>query len=194
MPKLKLFMVLIGCKPKGRFTEQHDVFFGIADSLAALVPQLKHWWPEAADKQAEMHIDAWREVTQVGPYAVEVYEKSASHNNEASASPSLFFLNLGGYKPGEFEEYHYKMLVAADNVALAIKQGKSSAFFKHAGFKGAPAHVDDKYGLDADDVYPVEEMLDPAVKNLYGLRLKLQEGTEDDLKLGYLLLKKIKVK
>jgi hypothetical protein len=192
MPDLKLFMVLIGCKPKGRFTEQHDVFFGISDALPALVPQLKAWWPEAADRNADMHIDAWREVTQVGPYAIEVYEKSTADEKEVPTSPRLFFLNLGGYKPKEFEEHHYKMLVAADNIALAIKQGKATAFFKHTGFKGAPSHVDEKYGLDADDVYPVEEMLDPAVKYLYGLRLKLQTGPEDDFKLGYLILKKLK--
>jgi hypothetical protein len=42
---MKLFMVLIGCKPEGRHTEQHDIFFGIAQTLADLVPQLKSFWP-----------------------------------------------------------------------------------------------------------------------------------------------------
>jgi hypothetical protein len=25
--KLKLYMVMLGCTPEGRFTEQHDIFF-----------------------------------------------------------------------------------------------------------------------------------------------------------------------
>jgi len=38
---LKLFMLLLGCKPPGRHTEQHDVFFGIARSLRDLVPEIQ---------------------------------------------------------------------------------------------------------------------------------------------------------
>jgi hypothetical protein len=34
---MNLFMVLIGCKPTGRHTEQHDVFFGIANELRELI-------------------------------------------------------------------------------------------------------------------------------------------------------------
>ncbi len=55
-------MVLVGCKPKGRYTEQHDVFFGIGSQLSDLAPQLKEFWPEAANK---LHIDGWREVNVV---------------------------------------------------------------------------------------------------------------------------------
>lgn len=25
--KLKLYMIMLGCKPEGRYTEQHDIFF-----------------------------------------------------------------------------------------------------------------------------------------------------------------------
>src|SRR4051794_28448223 len=45
-----LFMTLVGATPKTRNTEQHDVFFGIADSVAELVPDLISFWPEAADR------------------------------------------------------------------------------------------------------------------------------------------------
>ena len=33
----KLFMTLIGCTPAGRNIEQHDVFFGIGNSLKDIV-------------------------------------------------------------------------------------------------------------------------------------------------------------
>lgn len=53
--KVKLYMLMLGCKPKGRFTEQHDIFFGIGNSLKDLIPQMKIFWPEA---KGQIHIDA----------------------------------------------------------------------------------------------------------------------------------------
>ena len=41
----KLFMTLIGCTPAGRNIEQHDVFFGIGDSLKDIVPAVNQFWP-----------------------------------------------------------------------------------------------------------------------------------------------------
>lgn len=43
-------MVLLGCTPKGRTTEQHDVFFGIAENLSELTSQMNKFWPEAKGK------------------------------------------------------------------------------------------------------------------------------------------------
>ena len=39
----------------------------------------------------------------------------------------LFFINLGGYKPGDFEEYHYKTLTVAQSMAQAVKAAKQTA-------------------------------------------------------------------
>ena len=52
--EMKLYMVLLGCKPEGRHTEQHDVFFGIAPALKDLIPAFKSFWPEAKGK---IHVD-----------------------------------------------------------------------------------------------------------------------------------------
>ena len=41
----KLFMLLIGCTPADRHIEQHDVFFGIGESVKDLVPDLTEFWP-----------------------------------------------------------------------------------------------------------------------------------------------------
>jgi hypothetical protein len=62
MNDVKLYMAMVGCRPKGRHTEQHDVFFGIATSIKDLVPVMLQFWPEA---KGNMHIDAWREITVV---------------------------------------------------------------------------------------------------------------------------------
>ena len=69
---MKLFMLLLGCKPGRRNTEQHDIFFGIAETLRDLVPSIIEVWPEAKGK---IHIDAWREVNYVAQYEVKVLIK-----------------------------------------------------------------------------------------------------------------------
>lgn len=175
-------MVMLGATPKGRLTEQHDIFFGIATSLKELVPQMKAFWPEA-----QIHIDAWREVTSVDGFHVEVIERQpiSSQNN-------LFFINLGGYREGEFEEYHYKILAVADSMASASKIAKSTAFYKHCGFKGAESHIDDKYGIDVDDIYRVSDILSSNDKQRFSLRFtKMDETVEDKLHIGYVKIDKL---
>lgn len=189
MANFKLYMLLLGCKPAGRYTEQHDVFFGIAASLKELVPQINAAWPEA---KGNIHIDAWREITSVNGYDVSVSEKTP-HIGTPDAR-ALFFLNLGGYKPGEFEEFHYKMIVAAKDESEAIQLAKQTAFYKHTGFKGAASHIDDKYSVDVDDVYALASILPAACKDKYTITLTRQEPptAEDEFHLGYLQPWKIK--
>jgi Domain of Unknown Function (DUF1543) len=184
---MKLFMVLLGCKPPGRFTEQHDIFFGIAEQLADLKQAMLDSWPEALGK---MHIDAWREVNTVGDFSIEIMPRA----EDASAPEHrLFFLNLGGYKPDEFEEYHYKVLAVAADKAIAAQLAKQTGFYKHTGFEGAHSHIDDKYGVDVDDMYEIEEILPAACKEKYRLQIKpAAPGTPADaFHLGYLKMEKL---
>lgn len=182
-----LFMVLIGCTPKGRHIEQHDIFFGIAENIKDLVPAIIDFWPEA---EGQMHIDGWREVNYVDGYNITVIPKNSVA--QQADTPQLFFLNLGGYKQNEFEEYHYKMLSVAINKGLSIQQAKQTAFYKHTGFKGAASHIDDKYGVDVDDIYAIEDILPPAMKAQYTLHITKQDSAvEDELHLGYLVFSKL---
>ncbi|RYZ44417.1 MAG: DUF1543 domain-containing protein, partial [Sphingobacteriales bacterium] len=143
------------------------------------------FWPEAKGK---IHIDAWRTVTCVDGFKVEVV---AAEDKQVQPA-GLFFLNLGGYKPGEFDELHYMMLVAEGSKAAAIKRGKETAFFKHATFEGATSHIDDKYGVDIDDVYEIEEILSGKFKTNYSIKLtKAGLCIEDEMHLGYLPIKNI---
>lgn len=180
----KLFMMLIGCSPIGRHTEQHDVFFGIAHHLKDLVPQVYAFWPEAKG----LHLDAWREVTLVNGYKVQAIETA-----NAPSDTQLFFINLGGYKRGEFEEFHYKMIVAAADKGEAVRQAKQTAFFRHTGFKGANAHVDDKYGVDVDDIYDIRDVLPQSTKQQFSLQLEKapDDHPEDEIHLGYFKLDNI---
>lgn len=177
----KLFMALLGCTPKGRLTEQHDIFFGIGNSVMDLKLDMYAFWPDGG----QLHIDSWREVTHVNGYRISIVP-------EGEAEPSdnnLFFLNLGGYKPGDLEEYHYKMLTVAPTMAEAIKESKQTTFYKHYGFKGAVSHIDDKYALDVDDTYKVEDILAPHLKEHYSIKITADVlGKEDELHIGYLKL------
>ncbi|MCW3093742.1 MAG: hypothetical protein JWP81_4811 [Ferruginibacter sp.] len=188
MEDLKLYMILLGCTPPGRNTEQHDIFFSIGRQLKDLVPEMISFWPEAAGR---IHIDAWREVTLVGNYEVNIVEKG-TEIKEPAADTKLFFINLGGYKAGEFDEFHYKMLVAARGKGEAIMEAKKTAFFRHTGFPGANSHVDDKYGFDVDDFFEIADILPPAVKQKYLVSLiAKQERKADELHLGYFILDKL---
>lgn len=178
----KLYMLLIGATPPERNIEQHDVFFDIGETIRDLIPNVLAFWPG----NNKIHFDAWREVTSVNGYKVEIVLKNENKQN----SPfKLFFINLGGYKQNEFEEFHYKMVIAAADKSEAINISKKTAFFRHTGFKGATAHIDDKFGVDVDDVYEITDILPVETKEKYSL-LVTPAGTiaEDELNLGYFKL------
>ena len=178
-------MILIGCSPAERHTEQHDVFFGIGNTVDDLIPDIISFWPGQ-----KLHMDAWREVVNVDGYRVEVVSKSDSRRSLAQ----LFFLNLGGYKQNEFEEFHYKLVVAAPDKSAAVKLARRTAFYRHTGFKGAPAHIDDKFGVDVDDVHEIADILPAMIKNNYRLILTPSNSdVQDEIHLGYFKLENVRM-
>lgn len=233
----KLFMVQLGARPKGRLIEQHDMFFGVADQLVDLIPAINHHWPEVKNK---WHIDAYRKVSKVGDYKIEWVQENCTESNQRPIEPlqtlankldnqhdntkhneakqdateeqglKLFFINLGGYLPNDFEEYHHKLLIVAGSQAEAIKQAKQSTFYKKFTFKdkqtpfNAASHVDDKHQLDSasviDEIYPVEDLL--ATGRLKITRINKpgnqtdyteydNQSCEDKLFVGYLSLQSL---
>ena len=103
MDSLKLYMVLLGCRPPGRFTEQHDIFFGIGTSLKNIIPDIIKSWPEAKGK---IHLDAFREVTCVDGYRIEVIEKILPVINQEEEK--LFFINLAVIKKMSLKNFIIK--------------------------------------------------------------------------------------
>jgi Domain of Unknown Function (DUF1543) len=180
----KLFMILLGCKPEGRHTEQHDIFFGIAKELRDLIPDIKAFWKGSG----KIHIDGWIAVTNVDGYAISISEKQSSSNN----TKGLFFLNLGGYKENHFDEFHYKMLTVANDKGEAIAAAKKTAFYLHTGFgKIATSHIDDKYGVDVDDIFEINDILEAEIKNNFSINIsqnKIDNLPEDEINLGYFKL------
>lgn len=183
---LKLYMLLLGSKAPQRNVEQHDYFFGVARSLKELVPEIKAFWPEAGNS---IHLDGWREVNSVEGYQIRAVTKT---NDAASAQKSLFFINLGGYQENKLEEQHYIVLTVQDDRAQATQHAKKTVFFKKNTIKGANSHIDEKYGIDVDDIYKIEEILSPSQKERYQIVIVPAEGLpEDQVHLGYFKLDKL---
>ena len=83
--------------------------------------------------------------------------------------------------------------MVAVNKTEAINKAKSSAFYKHTGFKGAASHIDDKYGVDVDDFYEIEDILPSEQKNKFKIKItKKSKLVDDTLHIGYTNLSKIK--
>ena len=211
---MKLFMLKIGARPPGRLIEQHDVMFVIANSLSETIESVNQHWPAVKNN---WHLDAWREVKRVGDYQILLSKNSLSKdglskdnaladdrvdNKLDSQDKQLYFVNLGGYLPGQFEEFHYKTLVVAETLGKATAQVKKTAFYQDYTFDNvdtaksgvATSHVDDKHQLDLDDIHCVADLLPNDVA------LTIQPLTEpeknqlpdDALHIGYLSLKQIK--
>ena len=101
----------------------------------------------------------------------------------------LFFVNLGGYQENKFEEQHYVVVTVKPDKASAFKAAKSTLFFLHNHFPGAESHIDDKYGIDVDDLYDIDELLSESQKEKY--QIEITEGSglpEDKISLGYFKL------
>ncbi|GAA3981240.1 DUF1543 domain-containing protein [Pedobacter ginsengiterrae] len=185
-PTPKLFMLLLGSKAPKRNVEQHDYFFGIAHSLKELVPQIKLFWPEAGNS---IHIDGWREVNTVNGFEVKVIARSAFINPSEN---KLFFINLGGYQSNKLEEQHYTVLTVQNDRAQAVQDAKKTIFFKSNSIKGANSHIDEKYGVDVDDIHKVEDILDQKQKKNYHLQISEAPNLiEDEIHLGYFKLDKL---
>lgn len=169
-------MVLLGCKPPGRHTEQHDMYFGISDALKDLVNPMQAFWPEA---KGEMHVDIWRHVTSVMGYNVKVVPKGTPQKN----NKKLYFVNLGGYREDDFEEYHYKQLVVAESTEEAASLARETDFYKQV----VTPHIDDHYGVDVDDIFEIMDILPLDCKQTYSLEITTDKSAGNDpLHIGYL--------
>jgi len=178
---MKLFYVILGATTTGRNIEQHDVFFGIAERVEDLHSEIKNFW-----KFTKLHIDCYQEVKFADGYELKIVEKTSEISDN-----QLFFVNLGGYKSGHFEEFHEQHLMVGKSLAEVIKKVKKTRFYKTMGFKNAPSHVDDQHGVDIDDIYNVNDLLSKKTKEKYSIILEKSEieNQENVMKIGYFKIK-----
>ena len=62
------------------------------------------------------------------------------------------------------------------------------------GFKNATSHIDDKHGVDIDDIFKVNDILPLEMKEKYSIVLKKSdvENQENFTHIGYLKIDKLK--
>lgn len=112
-----LYIVMLGGRHAAAKIEVHDVVFVSGENLQQLYPQLRQQWfglPEG------LHIDGWMTVD-----GVEQYKVRLDNVAPAADEPRLFFINLGGYLPGNFGEEHRYVLVVAKDKMAAKQKGKT---------------------------------------------------------------------
>lgn len=136
-----LLVVMLGGRHPRAKIEVHDVVFALADSLEASYPQLRDAW---FGSPQGLHIDSWLEVDGIDGYRV-----AFSDQQPAPGEPRLFFINLGGYEPGQFGEAHHYLLVVARDAAQAKALGK------HRLPRGWDKPHTDAL-LDVDDCLPID--------------------------------------
>lgn len=138
MPSFKLFLIVLGATPLGRHIEQHDVVFAVGESIKDCFVQIRRHWPIPS-----LHIDSYAAIEEVDGYRVSISEKPLT-------SPlQLYFVNLGGYKPNDLEEYHKKLVIAASSLFEAKEKAKEDIFYSEGLQKGpARSHLDDKMAID----------------------------------------------
>lgn len=114
----KLFMFYIGGACGGSNIELHDIRFSTGETPEDCHDDLRRqWW--GAPKS--LHIDSWAEIGHADGYDIDL-------RPEPSREPDrLFFLNLGGYRAGEFEEQHRNLLIVAATQQEAVRRGLGAA-------------------------------------------------------------------
>ncbi len=193
-----LYMVQLGGRPKGRLIEQHDIFFGVANKVSELIAAINSHWPEVKNK---WHIDSYRAITKVDNYSIQLVKsnKLQANNTDSNNDLKLFFINLGGYQRGSFEEFHYKLLIVAATQAQAIRQAKQSEFYREFTYKdkespfNAASHIDDKFEVDIDDIYNVNDLISNFQLVIEPITNHSHELVDDDKEyVGYLSIKNLR--
>src|SRR5690625_2233875 len=93
----RLIACVLGGAAPGARTELHDVAFAVGPDLEAVHEQLLDGW--FGDPHG-LHVDAWAFLDSVEGYRVRLARTPPANGLR------LYFINIGGYRPGEFGEQH----------------------------------------------------------------------------------------
>lgn len=127
---MKLFAIYIGGEAEGANIELHDMRFVVAPSITETYEELRRqWWgiPKS------LHIDCWAEIDHADGYDVTLRPEPFAGEER------LYYVNLGGYAPGEFLEQHKNVFV----VANSVPQAKARALKSVTGWR--EPHRDEMY-------------------------------------------------
>jgi hypothetical protein len=155
---MKLFMFYVGGSCRNSNVELHDVRFSIGETPEACYDDLRRqWWGDANS----LHLDCWGEVGQADGHDV-----ALTTDAPRGGGDKLFFVNLGGYDPGEFSELHQNVLLVAPDA----KAAKAKALARIQGW--SEPHK--------DKLFEVEAAIDvTASMRRYGYCLELTKAKDE---------------
>ena len=130
----RLIACVLGGTAAGAKTELHDVAFAVGDSLEAAHDQLLDSW---FGEPPGLHVDAWCFLDSVAGYRVRLARTPPDNGLH------LYFINIGGYRPGVFAEHHAWGFLGAPNKADAKRRAKQTLLQSHL-----ETHKDDLHEID----------------------------------------------
>jgi hypothetical protein len=110
MRGMKLFAFYIGGRTATSLIELHDVRVVAGESIEDCYDAIRSsWWgtPES------LHLDCWGELTSADGHAISLRAAPPSGEDK------LWFVNLGGYDPADFNELHKNIFVVAPTESKA---------------------------------------------------------------------------
>lgn len=145
-----LFVVCLGGRAAGCNVELHDVVFAVGSDIESTHTQLLDQWFGDPDG---LHVDAYARVEQVPGYRVSLSPTPADNGVR------LYFVNIGGYAPGELWERH----------AYALYAGRSASDVKSRARKELLVGRD---AVHRDDLYDIDDVLEVRPGGNWHLRLE----------------------
>lgn len=110
-------MVLVGGHTPTSNLEVHDMRFVTGHSITDTYETLQNeWWGDPDT----LHIDVWGEISGVDGYKIELRTESFTGKEK------LFFVNLGGYAEGQFDELHKNILIVETSLEKARHAAKQT--------------------------------------------------------------------
>ncbi|MGP8231259.1 MAG: DUF1543 domain-containing protein [Methylovirgula sp.] len=156
---MKLFMFYVGGNCGASNIELHDVRFSVGQTPEDCYADLRRqWWGDPES----LHLDSWGAVEQADGYDISAVEGASG----GEAGDKLFFVNLGGYDPGEFGELHKNLLLVAPDAQAA----KAKALAQIPGW----------FLPHKDRIFEVEKAIDlTAFMEARGYSLRLKEAAAE---------------
>lgn len=130
----RLIACVLGGTAPGARTELHDVAFAVGSNIESVYDQLLDSW---FGEPRGLHVDAWTFLDSVAGYRIELKESPADNGLH------LYFINIGGYRAGEFGERHAWGFFGARTKTEAKARAKRTLLQGHQ-----QTHKDDLYDVD----------------------------------------------
>jgi hypothetical protein len=131
----KLFAVYLGGNAAGSNIELHDVQFVVGETIEDTYNDLLNLWFGIPDG---LHLDSYMPLEVVDGHRVNLSFTKKTNEN------SLFFVNLGAYRPSVFGEDHANKFIVANDTATVKRRARSELMQDW----GSPVHTDDLFELD----------------------------------------------